>query len=83
MFCSAMQARDEDSRSLVAYFLESKKALAHGQALCSRASDLNSETASLVVEALAHEAKGKWMCDAVVDQLAVRFGLQPSLPGGY
>lgn len=65
----SMQA--QELTSLVAYFLQSKKALAHGQALASRAHELNSETASIVIEALAHEAKTHWMNDAVVDQLSV------------
>lgn len=67
-----MQAQEEP-RSLLAYFLQSKKALAHGQALASRAHEINAETASTVIEALAHEAKVQWMNDGVVDQLNVRY----------
>jgi hypothetical protein len=62
---------DEQPQSLVAYFLQSKKALTHGQTLCSRASMLNAETASIVIEAVAYEAKAQWMNEGVLDQLNV------------
>lgn len=61
-----------EPQSLVEYFLQSKKALAHGQSLCAHASDLNSATASTAVEALAFEAKGQWMNEAIIEQLNVR-----------
>lgn len=65
---------DEQPQSLVAYFLQSKKALTHGQTLCSRASTLNAETASIVIEAVAYEAKTRWMNEGVLDQLNVGIG---------
>jgi autophagy-related protein 17 len=65
---------DEEAQSLVAYFLQSKKALTHGQALCLRASTLNNEIASIVIEATAYEAKAQWMNEGVLDQLNVRIG---------
>lgn len=64
-------AEPQDSASLVSHFLQSKKALAQGQVLCSHASELNSGTVSIVVEALAFEAKSKFLSQGVVDQLNV------------
>lgn len=75
-----MQA-DEQTQSLVAYFSQSKKALTQGQALCSRASTLNAETASVVIEAVSYEAKARWMNEGILDQLNVGtwFRSNPSL----
>lgn len=63
---------EEQAQSLVAYFLQSKKALTHGQALCSRASTISAETASVAIEAVAYEAKARWMNEGLLDQLNVR-----------
>lgn len=64
-------ADEGEAAPLVSHFLYSKKALAHGQSLCARASTLSSASASTVVDALALEAKTKWITDGVLDQLAV------------
>ena len=63
---------EEQAQSLVAYFLQSKKALTNGQALCSRASTTSAGTASVAIEAVAYEAKARWMNEGVLDQLNVR-----------
>jgi autophagy-related protein 17 len=57
--------------SLVSHFLYSKKALAHGQALCAHASGLSATSANTLVDVLALDAKTKWMLDGILDQLAV------------
>ncbi|KAF8312517.1 hypothetical protein DL93DRAFT_2059880 [Clavulina sp. PMI_390] len=70
---------DDQPTSLLSLFAQSKEALAQGQGLCFRGNELNSETASVVVDALAHEAKAKWMNDGVTDQLALATTISKSL----
>jgi autophagy-related protein 17 len=61
----------QETASLVSRFLQSKKALAQGQFLCSHASELNAATVSVIVDALAFESKAKWLSEGVTEQLNV------------
>ncbi len=56
---------------LVSLVLKSKKALQHGELLCSRARTRSVESAQAAVDVLALDAKVRWMTDAVLEQLKV------------
>jgi autophagy-related protein 17 len=60
-----------DQPHLVSLVLQSKKALQHGEQLCSRASSLSSSSAQSAIDVLALDAKVKWLSAAVVEQLKV------------
>ena len=65
-----------DQPHLVSLVLQSKKALQHGEFLCSKANTLTNASAQCAVDILALDAKVKWITHAVVEQLKVR----PMLP---
>lgn len=54
---------------LVSLVLQSKKALQHGQQLCSKANILTNESAQHAVDVLALDAKIRWISEAVIEQL--------------
>ncbi|KAH9838401.1 autophagy protein Apg17-domain-containing protein [Rhodofomes roseus] len=54
---------------LVSLVLQSKKALQHGEALCSKASALSSASAQTAVDVMSLDAKVQWIKNAVVEQL--------------
>lgn len=56
---------------LVSLVLQSKKALQHGEQLCSRANSLSNASAQCAVDVMALDAKVKWISGAVLDQLKV------------
>jgi len=56
---------------LVSLVLQSKKALQHGQQLCSKANILTNESAQHAVDVLALDAKIRWISEAVIEQLKV------------
>jgi len=56
---------------LVSLVLQSKKALQHGQQLCSKANILSNASAQCSVDVLALDAKVKWITEAVLEQLKV------------
>lgn len=58
---------------LVSLALQSKKALQHGEQLCTRASALSSDSAQAAMDVLALDAKVRWMTDTVLEQLKVRY----------
>ncbi|KAH9919879.1 autophagy protein Apg17-domain-containing protein [Amylocystis lapponica] len=60
---------DPGQPHLVSLVLQSKKALQHGEQLCSRASSLSSTSAQHAVDVLALDAKVRWITDAVLQQL--------------
>lgn len=60
-----------DQPDFVALVLQSKKALQHGELLCSRASALSSTSAQSAIDVLALDAKVRWMTDSVLEQLKV------------
>lgn len=57
---------------LVSLVLQSKKALQHGQQLCSKANSLSNASAQCSVDVLALDAKVKWITEAILEQLKVR-----------
>ncbi|KAF8340428.1 autophagy-related protein 17 [Cantharellus anzutake] len=61
------------------HFQLSKKALADGQALCSRAKELSGSNANILVDALGVEAKIKWLNQGVLDQLSLAASVAKSL----
>ncbi|KIM68433.1 hypothetical protein SCLCIDRAFT_1209247 [Scleroderma citrinum Foug A] len=54
---------------LVSLVLQSKKALQHGQQLCSNANILTNASAQHAVDVLALDAKIRWISEAVIEQL--------------
>ena len=64
-------ARSEQPH-LVSLVLQSKKALQHGEQLCTRARTVSSESAQTAIDLMALDAKLKWVTEAVVEQLKVR-----------
>jgi autophagy-related protein 17 len=56
---------------LVSLVLQSKKALQHGEQLCSRANALSNDSAQCAMDVLALDAKVRWITDAVLEQLKV------------
>lgn len=60
-----------DQPHLVSLVLQSKKALQHGEQLCTRARTVSSESAQTAIDLMALDAKLKWVTDAVVEQLKV------------
>ena len=57
---------------LVSLVLQSKKALQHGEQLCSKAHALSSASLQSSVDIFALDAKVRWLSDAIVEQLKVR-----------
>jgi autophagy-related protein 17 len=57
---------------LVSLVLQSKKALQHGEQLCTRAHTASNASAQAAIDVLALDAKIKWMVEAVLEQLKVR-----------
>ena len=62
---------NSEQRHLVSLVLQSKKALQHGEQLCSRARDSSKASAACAVDVLAIDAKVQWIADGVVQQLKV------------
>lgn len=56
---------------LVSLVLQSKKALLHGEQLCTWARASSNASAQAAVDVLILDAKVKWMVEAVVEQLKV------------
>ncbi|EJD06985.1 uncharacterized protein FOMMEDRAFT_165630, partial [Fomitiporia mediterranea MF3/22] len=54
---------------LVSLVLHSKKALQHGEQLCSRAHELMHGTSSLATDVLALDAKARWVVQGIMEQL--------------
>ncbi|KAJ2922864.1 hypothetical protein H1R20_g14249, partial [Candolleomyces eurysporus] len=54
---------------LVSLVLQSKKALQHGEQLCSRAQSQYNASAQEAIEVLALDAKVRWVAEAIVEQL--------------
>ena len=56
---------------LVSLVLQSKKALQHGEQLCTRAHAASNASAQAAVDVLALDAKVRWISEAVIEQLKV------------
>ncbi|KIJ52419.1 hypothetical protein M422DRAFT_222936 [Sphaerobolus stellatus SS14] len=64
---------------LVSLVLQSKKALQHGEQLCSKAHELSQDSARQVVDVLALDAKLRWVKEGIIDQLKVAAGVAKSI----
>jgi autophagy-related protein 17 len=60
-----------DQPHLVSLVLQSKKALQHGEQLCSRAHAVSNTSAHSAINVVALDAKVRWVTDAVAEQLKV------------
>ncbi|XP_006459322.1 hypothetical protein AGABI2DRAFT_184045 [Agaricus bisporus var. bisporus H97] len=59
----------QEQPHLVSLVLQSKKALLHGQQICSHAHACSNSSARAAVDVLALDAKVRWISEAVVEQL--------------
>ena len=66
-----MASSPVDQPHLVSLVVQSKKALQHGEQLCTRAHASSNDSAQAAVDVLALDAKVRWVVDAVVEQLQV------------
>ncbi|KAI6116860.1 autophagy protein Apg17-domain-containing protein [Pisolithus croceorrhizus] len=64
---------------LVSLVLQSKKALQHGEQLCSKANSLTNASAQCAVDVLALDAKVKWASEAVIEQLKLAASVAKSI----
>lgn len=64
-------ANGSEQPHLVSLVLQSKKALLHGEQLCSRARTLASTSAEVAGDVLALDAKLRFMTNAVLEQVKV------------
>ncbi|KAF8623669.1 hypothetical protein AX17_007367 [Amanita inopinata Kibby_2008] len=65
----SIEQRSQQQPHLVSLVLQSKKALQHGEHLCSKAHAQSSASAQSAVDILALDARVKWLSAAVVEQL--------------
>jgi len=68
---SVMSSPPTSQPHLVSLVLQSKKALQHGEHLCSRAHAVSNNSARISVDVVALDAKVHWVRDAVAEQLQV------------
>ncbi|KAH0832924.1 autophagy protein Apg17-domain-containing protein [Lanmaoa asiatica] len=68
-----------DQPHLVSLVLQSKKALQHGEQLCSKANALTNVSAQCAVDVLALDAKVKWISEAVIEQLKLAASVAKSI----
>ncbi|KIK95290.1 hypothetical protein PAXRUDRAFT_827175 [Paxillus rubicundulus Ve08.2h10] len=64
---------------LVSLVLQSKKALQHGEQLCSKANTLTNASAHCALDVLALGAKVKWISEAVLEQLKLAASVAKSI----
>lgn len=62
----------QEKTDILSLVLHSKKALQHGELLCSDAHDQTQATTSIGTELLAIEAKAEWLAKGIQEQLRVR-----------
>ncbi|KAK1226570.1 Autophagy- protein 17 [Marasmius sp. AFHP31] len=63
------QETDQEQPHIVSLVLQSKKALQHGEEVCSEAQTLANASAQVVVDVLTLDAKVRWISDSVLEQL--------------
>ncbi|KAF8557452.1 hypothetical protein OG21DRAFT_1407161 [Imleria badia] len=68
-----------DQPHLVSLVLQSKKALQHGEQLCSKANALSNASAQCAVDVLALDAKVKWISEAIIEQLKLAASVAKSI----
>ncbi|KAF8813299.1 hypothetical protein BYT27DRAFT_7180774 [Phlegmacium glaucopus] len=64
---------------LVSLVLQSKKALQHGEQLCTRAHVASNASAQAAVDVLALDAKVRWISEAVIEQLRLAASVAKSI----
>ncbi|KAF6757238.1 autophagy protein Apg17-domain-containing protein [Ephemerocybe angulata] len=64
---------------LVSLVLQSKKALQHGEQLCSRAQSQYNTSAQEAIEVLALDAKVRWIAEAIGEQLKLAAGVAKAI----
>ncbi|KAF8841788.1 hypothetical protein BDN67DRAFT_966676 [Paxillus ammoniavirescens] len=64
---------------LVSLVLQSKKALQHGEQLCTKANTLTNASAQCALDVLALDAKVKWISEAVLEQLKLAASVAKSI----
>ncbi|KAH7912803.1 autophagy protein Apg17-domain-containing protein [Hygrophoropsis aurantiaca] len=64
---------------LVSLVLQSKKALQHGEQLCSKANSLTNASAQYALDVLALDAKVKWISESVMEQLKLAVNVAKSI----
>ena len=69
----ASLATTQDQPHLVSLVLQSKKALQHGQELCSLAHERSRTSSKAAFDILGLDAKVRWVIDGIVEQLKVSF----------
>ena len=67
----------QEQPHIVSLVLQSKKALQHGEEVCSEAQTLANASAQVVVDVLTLDAKVRWISDSVLDQLKVSAAPEP------
>ncbi|CAL1716570.1 unnamed protein product [Somion occarium] len=70
---------DNEQPHLVSLVLQSKKALQHGEQLCSRARSLSSTSAETAGDVIALDAKLRWVTSAVIEQLKLAASVAKSI----
>ncbi|THH31718.1 hypothetical protein EUX98_g2488 [Antrodiella citrinella] len=68
-----------DQPHLVSLVLQSKKALQHGEQLCTRARSVSSDSAQTAIDLMELDAKLKWVTEAVVEQLKLAAAVAKSI----
>ncbi|KAF9466562.1 autophagy protein Apg17-domain-containing protein [Collybia nuda] len=68
-----------DQPHLVSLVLQSKKALQHGEQLCSRAHAVSNASAQSAIDVVAIDAKVRWVTDAVAEQLKLVTSVSKSI----
>ncbi|KAG6334225.1 hypothetical protein ID866_4869 [Astraeus odoratus] len=76
---SPQGSNQADQPHLVTLVLQSKKALQHGEQLCSKANALTNASAQCAVDVLALDAKVKWIGEAVIEQLRLAASVAKSI----
>ncbi|KAF5367435.1 hypothetical protein D9758_003802 [Tetrapyrgos nigripes] len=69
----------QDQPHLVSLVLQSKKALQHGEQLCSRANNLSNASSQAAVDVLVLDAKVRWITDNVLEQLKLAASVAKSI----
>ncbi|KAF5359683.1 hypothetical protein D9756_003340 [Leucocoprinus leucothites] len=69
----------QDQPHLVSLVLQSKKALQHGQQLCSHAHARSNASSKAAIDVLALDAKVRWMSDSIIEQLKLAASVGKSL----
>ncbi|THV03192.1 hypothetical protein K435DRAFT_748177 [Dendrothele bispora CBS 962.96] len=70
---------EQEQPHLVSLVLQSKKALQHGEQLCSQANNLSTASSQVAVDVLVLDAKVRWITDNVLEQLKLAASVAKSI----